>query len=182
MSNNRAALRYAKAILDLAIEKEAVDAIANDMRNIADAIDQNRELQKLLKSPVVKTVTKKEVLQEIFKTTHALTQGLIAIVTNNKRIPLLQEIAYQYLALYEKQKGEAVAHITTAVPLTPNLEAKIKMQITKGVGNDIAIKNTVDASILGGFVLRMGDLQYDASIANKLNRLKRTFVSNSSLK
>lgn len=177
MSNSRAALRYAKAVLDLATEKKAADPVENDMRNIAEAIDQNRELQNLLKSPIIKTAIKKEIVQEIFSTAHELTQGLIAILTNNKRISLLQEVAQQYTALYKKQKGEATACITTAVPLPSNLEAKIKAAVTTSTNSTIAIKNTIDENILGGFVLRIGDLQYDASIAHKLNQLKKEFTT-----
>lgn len=173
MNQSRATLRYAKAVLDFALEQKAAYAVENDMRHIANTISQNQELQDFLKNPVVPAAIKKEALQEIFNTSHEISKNLIAVLTDNKRIALLQEVAHKYSILYKKQKGEAVAYVTTAVPLTPDLEAKIKAEVTKGAADNIAMQNTVDKTILGGFVLQIGDLQYDASIASNLNRLKK---------
>ena len=74
-------------------------------------------------------------------------------------------------------KGEDVAYVTTAVPLTADLEKKVLAEVSKITGNKVTIENKIDESIIGGFVLRVGDLQYDASIANKLNSLKREFTN-----
>ena len=74
-------------------------------------------------------------------------------------------------------KGKDIAHVTTAVPLTADLEKKILAKVTELTGNKVSIENKIDESIIGGFVLRVGDLQYDASIANKLSSLKREFTN-----
>ncbi|MDC6366458.1 MULTISPECIES: ATP synthase F1 subunit delta [Flavobacteriaceae] len=177
MNQNRAAIRYAKATLDFAIEKKAADTVEKDMRDIAAAISENQELQNLLESPVVKAEVKKSSLQEIFKGCNEISKGLIGTLTDNKRISMLQEVAYKYIILHEKLKGEDVAYVTTAVPLTAALEKKILAEVTKMTGNKVTIENKVDESIVGGFVLRVGDLQYDASVANKLNGLKREFTN-----
>jgi len=177
MNENRAAIRYAKATLDYAVEKKAAEAVEKDMRSIAATISENKELQGLLESPIVKSEIKKNVLLEVFKDADEITKGLVQTMLDNKRIAMLQEVAYKYIIQYEKMKGEEVAYVTTAVPLTAELEKKILAQITKATGNKVSIKNEVDESILGGFVLRVGDTQYDASIANKLNGLKREFTN-----
>lgn len=173
MNNNRAALRYAKAVLDLATEEKAADTVASNMQTIMATIDRSEDLQQLLKSPVIPAAAKKQVLQEVFKTLHQTTKNLVDLLISNKRITLLQEVASQYIARYKKQKGDATAYITTAVPLTPDLKEKIKAEVTKSVDSTIAVENKVDEDIIGGFVLRIGDMQYDASIADKLNRLKK---------
>ena len=177
MNENRAAIRYAKATLDYAVEKKAAEAVEKDMRTIAATISENKELQGLLESPIVKSEIKKNVLLEVFKDTDEITKGLVQTMLDNKRIAMLQEVAYKYIIQYEKMKGEEVAYVTTAVPLTAELEKKILAQVTKATGNKVTIDNKVDESILGGFVLRVGDTQYDASIANKLNGLKREFTN-----
>ncbi|WP_228236686.1 ATP synthase F1 subunit delta [Allomuricauda sp. M10] len=177
MNENRAAIRYAKATLDYAVEKNAAEAVEKDMRSIAATISENKELQGLLESPIVKSEIKKNVLLEVFKDADEITKGLVQTMLDNKRIAMLQEVAYKYIIQYEKMKGEEVAYVTTAVPLTAELEKKILAQVTKATGNKVSIKNEVDESILGGFVLRVGDTQYDASIANKLNGLKREFTN-----
>ncbi|WP_420603454.1 ATP synthase F1 subunit delta [Flagellimonas sp.] len=177
MNESRAAIRYAKATLDFAIEKKAADAVEKDMREISATVSENTELQNLLESPVVKGEVKKNSLQQIFKGSNEITKGLIGTLTDNKRIALLQEVALKYIILHEQLKGEDVAYVTTAVPLTGDLEKKILSEVTKITGNKVTIENKIDESIIGGFVLRVGDLQYDASVANKLNGLKREFTN-----
>lgn len=177
MNKARAAIRYAKAVLDFASEKKVADKVEQDMRTIASVISENTELQQVLSSPVVKSEVKKNTLTEIFKESNEITLGLLETLTSNKRIDMLKEVAYKYIILYEKMKGEDVAYVTSAVPLTAELEKKILAQVTKLTGNKVTIENTVDVSIVGGFVLRVGDLQYDASVANKLNGLKREFTN-----
>nr|WP_293303627.1 ATP synthase F1 subunit delta [Allomuricauda sp.] len=177
MNQNRAAIRYAKATLDYAVEKNAADAVEKDMRDIAATISENGELQSVLESPIVKSELKKSALLEIFKDANEITKGLIQTLVDNKRIAMLQEVAYKYIILHEKMKGEEVAYVTTAVPLTADLEKKILAEVKKATGNKVTIENKVDEAIIGGFVLRVGDTQYDASIANKLNGLKREFTN-----
>jgi F-type H+-transporting ATPase subunit delta len=177
MNEARAAIRYAKATLDFATEKKVADKVEKDMRNIAEVISENTELQNVLSSPVVKSDVKKNALNAIFKESNEITLGLIDTLTSNKRIEMLQEVAYKYIVLFEKMKGEDVAYVTSAVALTADLEKKILAQVTKLTGNKVTLENTVDESIVGGFILRVGDLQYDASVANKLNGLKREFTN-----
>ena len=177
MSSSRAAVRYAKAVLDLSVEKKAADKVEKDMRTIADTVAQNKDLRQLLDSPVIKEEDKKQALSAVFKGVDKITTGLIATLATNKRIGLLQEVAQQYIVQYEKMKGEAVAYVTTAVPMTADLEKKVLAQVKELTGNKVTLENKVDESIVGGFVLRVGDLQYDTSVANKLNTLKREFTN-----
>ncbi len=176
MNESRVALRYAKATLDFAVEKKAAEKVDADMRKIAETISDNSELQQLLSSPIIKNEVKKSTLTEIFKGSNAISLGLINTLADNKRIDLLQEVAYKYIIQYEKMKGEDVATVTTAVPLTAALEKQILKKVEALTGNKVSLQNKVDESIVGGFILRVGDLQYDASVANKLNTLKREFT------
>ena len=177
MSNTRAAIRYAKAVLELAVENKAADKVEKDMRHLGTTIEENVELQQLLDSPIINTEVKEKTLLEVFKGGHTITQGLIKTLAGNKRISLLGEVSHQYIKLYEQMKGEDVAHVTTAVPLTAELEKKVLSQVKKITSNKVTLENKVDQDIIGGFILRVGDLQYDASVANKLNRLKREFTN-----
>lgn len=177
MNQNRAAIRYAKATLDFAVEKKAAEAVEKDMREIAATISGSGELQHLLESPIIKSEVKKNSLWEIFKDASEITKGLLQTLLSNKRIAMLQEVAFKYIILHEKLKGEEVAYVTTAVPLTSALEKKILDTVTKATGNKVTLENKIDENIIGGFVLRVGDTRYDASIANKLNGLKREFTN-----
>lgn len=177
MGESRAAIRYAKAILDLAVDKKATDAVEKDMRAIVATFSDSKELRQLLSNPVISGTTKKEVLLEIFKGSHAISEGVIGMLVDNKRVSILSEVALKFIILNEQHKGKDVAYVTTAVAMDAAMEKKVLKQVNAITGNKVTIENTVDENIIGGFVLRVGDIQYDASIANKLNNLKREFTN-----
>lgn len=178
MKGTRAAQRYAKAILGLAKDKNAAEAVKNDMQDISKTIAGSKELQHMLTSPVVKLSTKREALLKIFKSTHDITQGAFGILLDNGRIDILDVVAKQYIHLYRYNNKIQEAVVTTVVPLTDELEAKIQAKVKELTGHSATVKNIIDESILGGFVLRVGDLQYDASLSHNLNNLKREFKNN----
>lgn len=176
MSGSRAALRYAKAILDTAVEQKIESQINDEMKLIDQTIDGSKELQAILKSPIVKPNVKKDVLLKIFENkTSKLTNSLVDVLIENKRLPLLDDVASAYNIMYDHLKGKEVAKVTTAVPLNDELHQKVLVKVKEITGKDATIQNIVDASIIGGFILRVGDVQYDASVAHKLQTLKRQF-------
>lgn len=177
MSDSRAAIRYAKAILDLAVENKVTDLVEKDMRSIVGTISDSKELQDMLASPVIKAESKRKALNAIFKGSNSITEGLITILLQNKRVGVLKEVALKYIILNEDLKGQGVAFVTTAVPLTKELEKKVLKHVAQLTGNEVTIENKIDESILGGFILRVGDIQFDASVSNKLNNIKREFAS-----
>ena len=177
MKDTRAAIRYAKAILDIAVDNKSTDAVEKDMRAVVSTISDSKELKDMLASPIIRGEAKKKALSNIFKGSHAITQGLLKLLVDNRRVGMLNEVALKYIILNEQLKGQDVAFVTTAVPLTKDLEKKVLAQVSKFTGNKVTIENKIDESIIGGFVLRVGDLQFDASVANKLSNLKREFTS-----
>jgi len=178
MAGSRAAIRYAKAILGLAQEQKAGEAVAKDMDGIVKTVANSKDLRLMLNSPIVKSDIKKAALQEIFSGVHAISEGLIDILVANKRVDLLDDVAAQYGILFDASQGKEKAVVTTAVPLTDALRDKVLQKVKELTGNQVTIENKIDESIIGGFILRVGDLQYNASIANQLNTLKRTFSQN----
>jgi F-type H+-transporting ATPase subunit delta len=178
MAGARAAIRYAKAVLSLASDKNTAEVVNNDMKLIAKTIAESNDLNNMLQSPVVSSSIKKSVLLEVFKDSNELTRNLIDTLITNKRLPLLTEVALKYNLLFDELTGTQIAQVTTAVPLTDDLRVKVLSKVKELTGKDVEIKSIVDESILGGFILRVGDIQYNASIANKLNKLKREFTLN----
>jgi F-type H+-transporting ATPase subunit delta len=176
MTDSRAALRYAKAVLDLAIENKASEGVEHDMRAILATISESSELRGMLSSPVIKGEVKKSAIEAIFPKSHTITKGLVNLLVDNRRISMLNEVALKYIILNEQIKGQNVAIVTTAVPMTAKLEEQLLKKIEGLLGNKVTLENKIDENIIGGFVLRVGDLQYDASIANKMNNLKREFT------
>ena len=132
----------------------------------------------MLNSPVVSPSIKKSALLEIFKGINPLTANAIDTLMSNKRIALLPEVAKQYSVLFDKLTGTELATVTTTLPLTEDLKVKVLAKVKELTGKEVAVENIIDENILGGFVLRVGDLQYDASILNQLSKLKREFILN----
>lgn len=178
MSGKRAAIRYAKAILSLAQDKNEVEAVNNDMRLIASTVSQSQDLADVLNSAVVKITEKKQALLKIFPDVTTITKELFNVLTVNKRLNLLDGVAQSYEELYQAQSGKESAIVTTAFPITAELEQKVLEKAKQFTTKTVQITNIIDEDILGGFILRIGDLQYNASVANKLNRLKREFTLN----
>ena len=104
------------------------------------------------------------------------TGELFSLLGSNKRIGMLGEVARQFVHLYEQMQGQDVARVVTAVPLTAELEKKILEKLKQITGKEVTVENEVDPSLIGGFILRVGDLEYNASIASKLANLKREFI------
>ena len=172
---SRAAIRYAKAIIDLAKEQKALDTVFADMQNIKSTAAVSKELRDLFESPLVKSEAKKSALKAVFSKVNTITTGLFDVLVDNKRLDILPEIALSYISLYEQSKGSQVAKVTTAVPLTATLETEILAKVKELTGKEATIESVVDESIIGGFILRVGDLQYNASVAGQLASLKRSF-------
>lgn len=176
MKDARAAIRYAKAILNLAKDSKDETAVYNDMLFVATTITENDEFEVMLRSPIVKSSDKINVLNAIFADkVNNITLGLFHLLQDNKRIDILHSVAKQYAIIYDFDKHMQVAKVTTAVALTADLEKQILEKIVSLTGENANLENEVNPAILGGFILRVGDVQYDASISNYLNELKKEF-------
>lgn len=176
MKGARPALRYAKAILNLAKETNKDSLVNDNMNFIADTIAGSSDLKRMLKSPVIKAADKRKVLTALFgHKVDAIVKGVFNLLEENKRMIMLEAIAKQYTIIYDNDKGIQLAKVTTAVALTKELEHKIQAKIVELTGNNASIENIVNPTILGGFILRIEDVQYDASISNQFNELRKEF-------
>ena len=174
MSSTRAAIRYAKAILEIADSKNVTSDVSADMALIASTIQSNSELSSFIQNPLVKTDAKKDVVSEVFASVNPVTQSIFQLLLENKRFEILDSIAVEYNKLFDIMNGVEVAKVTTAVPMDAELEAKVSAKIASiSSSKKITIENIVDPAILGGFILKIGDKQYNASIADRLQVLKR---------
>ena len=178
MAQTRVAIRYAKAVLSLANEQNSASKLNDDMKSIVNAVAESKDLSDMLQSPVIHSKVKKATLLEVFPNMNKLSVKLIDLLVENKRIDIIDVVAQKINMLFDESQGTQIAKVTTAIPLTKELEAKVLIKVKELTGNDAEVQNTVDESILGGFILRVGDIQYNASIANKLDKLKREFTLN----
>ncbi|WP_309614303.1 ATP synthase F1 subunit delta [Flavobacterium sp.] len=175
MVMSRAAIRYAKAILETAVSSGKANQVNDDMKSIIAAVDSSADLKEFLASPIIKSDLKMNALTEVFASVQAETKSLFRLLQENKRFEILVAIASQYNTQFDEMNGVEVAKVTTAFPITAELEAQILAKAATISTKKLTIQNTVDPSIIGGFILRIGDKQYNASVSNRLQELKREF-------
>jgi F-type H+-transporting ATPase subunit delta len=172
---SRAAIRYAKAILETAVSTGKANQVNDDMKSIIAAVNSSADLKDFLASPIITSEVKMNVLSEVFGSVEEDTKSLFRLLQENKRFEILEDIAAQFNVQFDDMNGVEVANVTTAFPITADLEAKILAKATYMSTKKITIQNTIDPSIIGGFILRIGDKQYNASVSNRLQELKREF-------
>lgn len=179
MRNSRVATRYAKALLLLSSEAGTLEEDYGDMKLLIGILKESKELQNLLKSPIIKTDKKITILTKIFENKISKTSMIfINTITTKKRESLLQIIAESFIKNYKKEKGIRTVTVTTAVAI----DQELKTQITNSVKNEkeenIELIEIVDKNIIGGSIIRVDDIQLDTSLSNKILELKQTFNKN----
>lgn len=184
MSVIRIASRYAKSLIDLADERGALDEVLGDIKSFKQATE-NRDLYLLLKSPIINVSKKQQVFDALFGgKMNELTSAFFKIILNKGREAYLPEIADEFIAQYKKLKHITSVTLVTATPLGAETISKIKQRLVASEATDdhVELLTEVDPNLIGGFVLDFGDQLYDASIAHKLEKLKKEFSSNEYIK
>lgn len=184
MTDSRAASRYVKSLLGLAIEKGALDAVHTDMLLFSKVVNENKDFALMLRNPIIKHDKKRDILEKLFKDkVNALTMAIFDILTRKNREPLLPSIAREFHNAYNEYKGVGKATVVTAIPLDAKLRAEFE-QMVKGLSDkkQVELVESVDPDMIGGFVLNIGDRQIDASIKNKLKALQVNFSHNPYIK
>ncbi|MEC8636643.1 MAG: ATP synthase F1 subunit delta [Flavobacteriaceae bacterium] len=177
MKAGRASIRYAKALMDFAIENKDEKSVVEEMQNILSVMESSSQLDAVLNSPVLPGLQKRKIIDEIFPKASKILKSFFDLLSQNGREGILGGVAHHYVQLFDKHQGKIAATVTTAVPLTEELEKEVLQKASNLTPLKIQIKNIVDPNIKGGFILRVGDLQYNASIADRLEALKRELIT-----
>ncbi|WP_316842637.1 ATP synthase F1 subunit delta [Pedobacter gandavensis] len=178
MLENKAASRYAKSMIDLAKEQNSLEEIKNDMVLLDQVIDQNPELEAILNNPIVPLDKKSGILEDVFGAkVNVVTKAFLKLIVSKGRSAILFGMAKSFIQQYNAIKGIVTAEVTSAIELTDANRTEIVALVKKEVGaNEVVIKEKVNDKLIGGFILKVGDKQFDASIANGLNKLKKEFA------
>lgn len=176
MASTRVAKRYAHALIDLAAEQNALDAVYGDIKLVGTTISENRELELMLKSPVVKAEKKAAVLEAIFKShVQEMTMRFMLMVTRKMREDIVTVIIAAFIERYKELKNITSARVTSAVELTDEARQRITSIVQEQVGGSVELETSIDPELIGGFVLRVGDRQLDTTISRKLNDMQLEF-------
>ena len=179
MKGIRVSYRYAKSLMMLAIEQKMLEDAYRDMKLLSDICQQNHDFVILLKSPIIKSDKKIAIIQAIVKgQLSPLVDGFIKIISTHRREGYLVEIAHSFVAQYKEYNKVSVAEITSATKLDETQLKKVAEVVKNVVGQDIELVEKINANIIGGLIVRVGDRQFDASISRKLKELKKGFSKN----
>lgn len=166
--------RYAKALLDLAVEAKSLPRVEKDLKSFKRMYDSSADLKRLAESPVLGSQDKASALTAVAKQAKlsALTQQFIGTVAGNRRAADLPGIISAFMDMVARRRGSQVAKVTSAAKLTAAQLTSIKTQLKKSLGRSVDIETSVDPDLLGGFVVRIGSRLYDSSLKTKLEDLR----------
>lgn len=179
MKESRIANRYAKALFELAIEMNLLEAIRADAELIDRVCMENREFVLMLRSPVIRSDKKLAVIKAIFEQhLQELTYKFLIIIVRNRRDELVPDIAQQFISIYKEYKNILPAVLTTAVEIDSEIKQKILALLHKHSDAEIELSQKIDEKLIGGFILNFEDKQYDTSILRKIKNLHHEFDVN----
>lgn len=179
MSVGRIAVRYATPILELAEEKKVLDAVKSDMDSFKLICKESKDFALMLKSPIIPHLRKADILKKVFTgKVNDLTLQAFDIITRKSREALLEDIAEEFIHLYNAKKGLAEVSVTTSIELDAEMRKAFTKLAKDITGKDPILTEKVDADIVGGYILKVGDSQIDDSVSGQLKELKLKFSKN----
>lgn len=177
MSEIQVASRYAKSLIDLAEEQNALEAVRTDMEFFLRTLRENPTLKAVLKNPILGPDKKSGILNELFSSrVHLMIMTFFAIVVRKGRSGILFDTAKEFINEYNIRKNITKATVTTAAPLSDENKKQVEEVIKQATHGEIILTAKVDSSLIGGFVLKVGDKQFDTSISSQLSKLKKEFA------
>ena len=173
--------RYAKAFMELAIQRNLVDKSLDDLRLVKTTFESNKELQLLTHQPFVSKESKINIINKLFEDkVDKIVLNLLHLLIEKNREDIIDYITDAYYELFLEYKKIAVVTITSAVALDEQTNDRIVNIIKHKIVDKVEVKinNVIDKEIIGGFIVRYKDYVYDASVKNTLNRLHSVFEEN----
>jgi F-type H+-transporting ATPase subunit delta len=177
VTNRTAAIRYARALLDVAVKEHAdLELIEKELAQFADLFKQNPLLEKVLLNPAVPVPRKRAAVADILEQAQftPIVSKLLAMLADRDRLVLVPHLLTAYSDRLLDHRGIVRAEVTTAMALDAGRAAAIQKGLAALTGRTVRLSTTVDPSIIGGLVARIGSTVYDASVARQLERMKET--------
>jgi len=179
MKQIRLANRYAKALFELALEQQKLETVTADLQLITETISQNRELTLLLKSPVVKEKKKISVFKALFENhVDKLTLRFLILLAKYGREDIILQVSESLISIYNDYHGIANAWLSSAENLEADAKTAILALLKNLSGKEIILHEEINADLLGGFIVKLGDYQYDASTKTLIKKLKDNIKNN----
>jgi F-type H+-transporting ATPase subunit delta len=164
---------YAQSLFEVARERDKLDAIHEQLGQIADAIAENRDLQVFLFSPYFTSAEKRDGIARAVSGAEPELMNFLELLAEKHRMPVIFRIRERLDELWAKEEGQLEVRLTSAVELDPEIVKRVRSEIERQTGQTIELSSDVDEGIIGGLVLRVGNMVLDASLRSKLERLRK---------
>jgi F-type H+-transporting ATPase subunit delta len=166
--------RYASALYELASERKVVDLILENLNNLKNAIESNKDLIMLVKSPLISSNDKLQILLKLTTSfqLNDLSITFLKVLSNNKRFANLTSIITQFKKINANRRGDLLADVTSADELTEEQKMNIKNQLQVILGDKLSLDFKEDKKIIGGLVIKVGSKMIDSSLSSRINKLK----------
>jgi F-type H+-transporting ATPase subunit delta len=166
--------RYASALFDLANESSALDAIAQDLQSLKTLLNESDDLAELVRSPLYSRDQQAAAIDAVLGAAgvQELTKRFIGVVIQNRRLFMLADIIDAYSALLASHRGEMSAEVISASPLSDAQVAALRGTLADALRRDVNLDASVDETLLGGLVVRVGSRMIDSSLRTKLDNMK----------
>lgn len=172
------ASRYAKSLMELALETNQLDKVRQDMKTVEQICKDSREFSLFLESPIIKTDKKQSVLNEVFKNKISdTTLAFLNLITKKHREAIISEIASAFDEQYKKHKNIFTAVVTSAKGLDQNTRQKMLEMVKQQLNGEVELIEKIDPATIGGFVLKIGDTQVNRTIAHQLSSMKKQLLN-----
>jgi F-type H+-transporting ATPase subunit delta len=170
--------QYASAVIELAEKSGAEEAILKDLTVLNNVINESKELSEILHHPSVPAPEKKKLLADLFgNKLNELTQRLVDLLCDRRRLNLFKAIEEEYRNLLRAKKNIVTGTLSSAEALSENQLSELKDKITKKIGKQIELEVKTDKSLIGGYVLRIGDQVIDGSLKGRLQIIEKSLLS-----
>ncbi len=166
--------RYAAALFDLANDEGQVDKVEKDINNFQNLLDMSEDLRTMVASPVVPTEEQSAVVAAVLEKAgiSGLTANFFKLIAKNRRLFAIPDMIASFRAIASEARGEVTAEVTSATALTDEQTTALKATLKDSVGKDVQLDATVDPSILGGLIVKVGSRMVDSSLRSKLSAMK----------
>jgi F-type H+-transporting ATPase subunit delta len=174
----RVTYRYAKALFELAKEKQLLPEVGADMKLLGDIIESSKEFQSILESPIVSSAEKGKIISQLVETKiNSLTLRFLKLLVNKKRENLLLLIIQRFRKLLDEDRGILRAELITTVPFSEEQINALGLQLKKLTPKELVFEQRIDKELLGGFVIKMDDTVIDNSLQNQLIKMREKMIS-----
>lgn len=181
MHESTVARRYAQALIEVAAEMGAIERVGNELNSFAELLDRDGgDLRRALCTPLFTRDDKSAVLAGLLPRLGIapLTSNFLLLLNEKGRLASVAEVARRYATLANERAGRVKVEVTTAEPMTPQIEAEVRATMEAATGKQVILVAKVDRSLIGGMVASVNGKVYDSSIRTRLEMLKQSLLQN----